>query len=137
MRTMQLQKTDGAGSVAKRHQFLAEDLHPMGQVLQFVGEADRLPKAAQIFAAWRVWADMGEFCVFGGHLAMEVAAKSRRQKRGSGDHCSDPFQLIGLAGTHVRGFFSAHCATWDRSKATNPLESCRRSQSHASGKGRY
>jgi hypothetical protein len=63
----------------------------MGQVLQFVGEADRLPKAAQIFAAWRVGADMAEFCVFLGHLAMEVAAKSRRQETGSGNHCSSPF----------------------------------------------
>jgi hypothetical protein len=52
MRTMQLQETDGAAPVAKHHQFLAEDLHPMGKVLQFVGQADRLPKAAQIFAAW-------------------------------------------------------------------------------------
>ncbi len=77
MRTMQLQQTDGAAQVAKHHQFLTEDLDPMGQVLQFVGKADRLPKAAQIFAAWCVGADMGEFCVFVGHLAMEIGAKSR------------------------------------------------------------
>jgi hypothetical protein len=63
----------------------------MGQVLQFVGEADRLPKSAQIFAAWCVGTDMGEFCVFAGDLAMEVAAKSRRQVTGSGDHGSPPF----------------------------------------------
>ena len=37
MRTMQFQQTDGAAPVAKHHQFLAEDLDPMGQVLQFVG----------------------------------------------------------------------------------------------------
>jgi hypothetical protein len=49
----------------------------MGQVLQFTGEADRLPEAAQIFAAGRIGADMGEFCVFIGYLAMEVAAVSR------------------------------------------------------------
>ena len=36
MRTMQFQKTDSAVAVAKHHQFLAEDLDPMGQVLQFI-----------------------------------------------------------------------------------------------------
>src|SRR4029077_16954711 len=51
----------------------------------------RLPKAAQIFTAWCVRADMGEFCVFLGHLAVEVAAISRRQVTGSGDHDSLPF----------------------------------------------
>src|SRR6516165_6377720 len=91
MRTMQLQQTDSAAKVAKHHQFLAEDLDPMRQVLQFVGEADRLPKAAQIFAAWCVGADMREFGVFPGHLTMEVAAKSCRQETGSGDHRSRPF----------------------------------------------
>jgi hypothetical protein len=60
----------------------------MGQVLQFVGKADRLPKAAQIFTAWRVGADMGQFCVFVGHLAMEVAAISRLQETGSDNRCS-------------------------------------------------
>jgi len=37
MRTMQFQEPDGAAPVAKHYQFLAEDLDPMGQVLQFVG----------------------------------------------------------------------------------------------------
>src|SRR5689334_1864923 len=83
MRTMQLQQTDSAAPVAKRHQFLAEDRDAIGQVLQFVGEADRLPRAAQIFAAWCIGADMAEFCVFLGHLAMEVTAKPCRQKGGS------------------------------------------------------
>jgi hypothetical protein len=78
MGAVQLQKTDGAAQVAKHYQFLAEDLDPMGQVLQLVGKADRLPKAAQIFAAWCVGADMNEFCAFLGYLAMEVATKSRR-----------------------------------------------------------
>src|SRR6516165_9878293 len=103
MRTMQLQQTDNAAPVAKHHQFLTEDLDPMRQVLQFVGEADRLPIAAEIFAAWCVGADMGEFCVLLGHLAMEVAAISHRQKRGSGDHGSPLFskslwqeKLVGL-----------------------------------------
>src|SRR5580704_8039422 len=95
MRTMQFHKTGGAAQVTKHHQFLAEDLNPMRQVLQFVGKADRLPKAAQIFAAWCVGADMGKFCVFLGHLAMEVAAKSRRQVTGSGDHRSPPFVVCG------------------------------------------
>src|SRR5258708_2220579 len=49
MRTMQFHQTNGAAQVAKHHQFLAEDLDPMSQVLQFVGKADRLPKTAQIF----------------------------------------------------------------------------------------
>src|ERR1700720_3555161 len=85
MWAMQFQQTDGAAQVAKHHQLPAEDLDPMGQVLQFVGKADRLPKAAQIFAAWCVGADMGEFCIFLGHLAMEVAAISRPQVTGSGN----------------------------------------------------
>jgi hypothetical protein len=50
---------------------------------------------------------------------------------------SHPGSRIALAGARMRGFFSAHCAAWDRSKATNPLESCPRSRSHASGKERY
>jgi len=88
---MQFQQTDSTAQVAKHHQFLAEDLDPVGQVPQFIGEADGLPEAAQIFAAWRIGADMGELCVFLGHLAMEVAAKSLRQQWGSGNHCSPPF----------------------------------------------
>ena len=90
MRTMQFQQTDSTAQVAKHHQFLAEDLDPAGQVPQFIGEADGLPEAAQIFAAWRIGADMGELRVFLGHLAMEVAAKSRPQVIGVGDHCSIP-----------------------------------------------
>src|SRR6476659_10575207 len=117
MRAMQFQQTDGAAQVAKHHQFLAEDPDPMGQVLQFVGKADRLPKAAQIFAAWCVGADMGKFCVFLGHLAVEVAAIPRRQVTGSGDHRSPPFV--------VSRSFSAHDAAWERWTATNPHEWCR------------
>ena len=91
MRTMQLQQPYGAAQVSEHHQFLAEDLVPMGQVLQFVRKADRLPKAAQIFAAWRVGADMGQFCIFVRHLAMEITSISRRQVGGSGDHGSPLF----------------------------------------------
>jgi hypothetical protein len=88
MRAMQFQETDCTAQIAKNHQFLAEDFDPMGQVLQFVGKADRLPKSAQIFAAWCVGADTGEFCVVVGHLAMEVAAISRLQETGSGNRFS-------------------------------------------------
>src|SRR5215469_4492278 len=90
MRTMQFQETDSAAQIAKHHQFLAEDLDPMGQIFQFVGKADRLPKAAKIFATRRVGADMGEFGVFIGHLAMEVAAKSRLQIWGPTGHSRPP-----------------------------------------------
>jgi len=63
MRTMQFHQTNGAAqSRENTTSFLAEDLDPMRQVLQFRRKkADRLPKAAQIFAAWCVGADMGEF----------------------------------------------------------------------------
>src|SRR6516225_7700230 len=37
--------SDGAAQVAKHHEFLTEDLDSMGQVLQFVREANRLPIA--------------------------------------------------------------------------------------------
>jgi hypothetical protein len=101
---MQFQQTDSAAPVAKRHQFLAENLDPAGQVLQFVRETDRLPKAAQIFAAWCVGADMRQFYVFGGDFAMEVGAISRRQIGGSSNHCSPLFSKSlwqeGLVGVH-------------------------------------
>ena len=44
-----------------------------------------------------------------------------------------------IRGTFVIPFsiFSAHGAAWERRKATNPLESCPRSQNHASRKARY
>jgi hypothetical protein len=47
--------------------------------VQLVGEADRLPEAAKIFAARRAGADMGQLGVLVGHIAMEIAAKSRPQ----------------------------------------------------------
>jgi hypothetical protein len=52
-----------------------------------------LPKAAQIFAARRVGSDVGEFRVFGGHLAMQVTAASCLQKTGSGDHRHRPSKI--------------------------------------------
>ncbi len=64
MRTMQFQQARGAALVTERNQILAEDLDPIWQVAQFVGKADRLPKAAQIFAARRARADTGEFRIF-------------------------------------------------------------------------
>ena len=66
MRAMQFEQTDIAAAVAENHQLLAEDLDALRQVPEIVGKADRLPKAAQVFAARRVGADMGEFCVFVG-----------------------------------------------------------------------
>ena len=63
MRTMQLQQANGAAQVAKRDQLFAENPDPLRKVAEFVGEADRLPEAAQIFAARRAGADMGEFGV--------------------------------------------------------------------------
>jgi hypothetical protein len=76
MWTMQLQQPYGAAAVAKPHQLLAEDLNPQRQIFQLVREANRLPKAPQILAAWCARADMGEFRVFVGHLAVEVSAIS-------------------------------------------------------------
>src|SRR5271170_1229064 len=71
MRTMQFQQPrDAAAAVAKRHQILAEDPHPIWQVAQLVGEADRLPEAPQIFAAQRAGADMSEFRVFRWNIAV-------------------------------------------------------------------
>ena len=77
MRAMQLQQPDVAAPVAERDQFLAEDPDPHRQVLQLVGEADRLPEAAHIFAARRIRTDMGEFAVLGRHVAVMVAAVTR------------------------------------------------------------
>jgi len=80
MGTMQLHQAYRATQITENHQFFPEYLDPMGQILQFVGEADRLPEAPQIFAARRVRADVRKLCVFVGQLAMEVAAKSRPQE---------------------------------------------------------
>jgi hypothetical protein len=90
MWTMQLQETHSAAPVAKHYQLLAEDLDPLGQVLQFLGETDRLPKAAQIFAAWCVGTDMGEFGIFLGYLPMQVSAVWRRKECGPSDHGRPP-----------------------------------------------
>ena len=49
----------------------------MRQVAQLVGEADRLPEAAEIFAARRALADMGEFGILRGDIAMKISAISR------------------------------------------------------------
>ena len=91
MGTMQLQQTHGAAQVAEHHQFFAENFHSLRQITQFVGEADRLPKAAQVFAARRAGSNMGELAVLAGDVTMEVAAKSRLQEGGSGGHCGPPF----------------------------------------------
>ena len=41
------------------------------------GEDDRLPEAAQIFATWRVRADMRQLGIFLGHLPVMVTAVAR------------------------------------------------------------
>src|SRR5207249_2598502 len=58
---------------------------------QVIGEANRLPKAAHVFAARRAGADMGEFGILVGDIAMEISAKSRFQEPGFGSHSSPPF----------------------------------------------
>src|SRR5690242_20615218 len=63
----------------------------MRQVAQLVGEADRLPEAPEIFAARRAWANMGEFAILLGDFSVMVGAKSRLQKRSSGNHSRPPF----------------------------------------------
>ena len=76
MRAMQLQQADGAALVAEHDEVLAEDLDPQRQIVQLVGETDRLPEAAQIFAARRAGANMGEFRI------------SRPERRGGGSRRS-------------------------------------------------
>jgi hypothetical protein len=76
MRTMQFQQPDGAAQVTKHHQFLAEDLNPMGHVLQFVGKADRLPKAAHVLAARCARADMGQLGIFPGNVTVVIPSVS-------------------------------------------------------------
>jgi hypothetical protein len=93
MGTMQLQQADDAAAVAEHHQVLAQDLDPMGQVAQIVGEADRLPEAAHVFAARRIGPDMREFCILAGCIAMKVGTISRLQKSGSRGHGSPPWCL--------------------------------------------
>src|SRR5260370_753562 len=81
----------------------------MRQVAQVVGEADRLPEAAEIFAAWRARADMGEFGILLGHLAAIIGAVSCLQKRSPGNHDRPPF--------NVEGRRSAPCAKLHTSSA--------------------
>ena len=64
MRTVQLQESHGAPEVAEHHEILPQDRDAQRQVAQFVGKANRLPEAAQVFPARRSGAYMREFCVF-------------------------------------------------------------------------
>jgi hypothetical protein len=54
----------------------------MRKIAQFVGKTDRLPKAAQMFAVWRIGSDLGDFRGFGGHLAMQVNRRIAFSKNG-------------------------------------------------------
>ena len=58
--TVQLQQSHDPAQVAEHHQFLPQDFDPQRKVVQVVGKANRLPVAAEVFAARRAWADMGE-----------------------------------------------------------------------------
>jgi hypothetical protein len=109
MRTVQFQESHGAVAVAERHQILAEDFYPARQPLQVVGEADGLPEPAHIFTARRTRADMGEFSILLGDIAVKVAAISRLQERGPGRHKKPPVEIASnkrfcLSGArHARG----------------------------------
>src|SRR5439155_9971414 len=74
MRAMQFEETDGAGSVAERDEVLTENAQPPRDLAQFAGEDDRVPKAPQIFAAWRPRPDTGQFLVHRRALAMVIGA---------------------------------------------------------------
>src|SRR5947209_12154875 len=78
MRAVQFEQTHGAALIAERHEVLSQDLDPVRQIPQLVGEADRLPETAEVFAASRARADMGEFGVLLGDLAVIVDRKSTR-----------------------------------------------------------
>src|SRR5438105_15115752 len=93
MRAVQFQQADRARSVAERDEVLAEDAQAARQIAQFAGQNHRLPEAPQIFAAWRVRPDPGQFLVFGRPLAMLIGAEGGVQKRRSRSH--DVLQLGG------------------------------------------
>src|SRR5262252_5473215 len=86
MRAVQLQQAQRAATIAKGDEILAEDAQPPGQIAQFLGEDDRLPKAAQILAAWRARPDAGELFVRRGALAMMIRAVGGVQKWCSCQH---------------------------------------------------
>jgi hypothetical protein len=92
MGAMQFQQPHDAALVAENDQFFPQDFDPVRQVAQFVGKADRLPKSAQVLAAWRAWTDMGKVGILVGDIAMMVATESRLQKWGSGWHRRPPLR---------------------------------------------
>src|SRR5207302_9067007 len=77
MRAVQFEQTHRTALIAEDYEILSQDLDPMRQVPQLVGEADRLPEAAEIFAARRARSDMGEFDILLGDFAVVIGAKSR------------------------------------------------------------
>jgi hypothetical protein len=111
VRAMQLQETHRAAPIAECHQLFPEDFDPVGKVVQFVGEADRLPKAAKILATRGAAANMCELCVFAGHLAMEVATKSGRRVIGSRSHSILPLFFNGRGKRDLRRRAQI-CAIW-------------------------
>src|ERR1700730_10027470 len=97
MRAMQFQEADRAALVAERDEVLAENAQAARQLPQRVGQDDRLPEAAQIFAAGRARPDSGQLLVFRRPLAMVVAAVGLRQKRRSLSHDVPPSGCPNLA----------------------------------------
>src|ERR1700761_7481049 len=89
---MQFQQSHGATAVTEHHEFFAKHLHAKRQVAKIIGEADRLPEAAQIFPAGGPWADMREFGILLRNVAMKVAAEPGPQKRGSRGQGSPPVE---------------------------------------------
>jgi hypothetical protein len=79
MRAVQFEQSHSAALIAKYNEVLSQDLDPMRQVAQLVGEADRLPETAEIFAAGCARADMGELGVLLRNLTVKVSAISRLQ----------------------------------------------------------
>ncbi len=82
MRAMPVQQAQACRPVAKQHQVFTEDAHRQREIEHFARDRDRLPGAAQPFAARRAGADAGEFRVGFRHLAAKVAGVSLRRGRG-------------------------------------------------------
>src|SRR5262249_3730449 len=83
MGTVALEQPHPSLPIAEDDQLLPEDRDVNRHVSQVIGEADRLPEAAEVLAARRSGTDVGEFCVLSGNLAMVVGAVARRQEGGS------------------------------------------------------
>ena len=92
-----LHQPNAAAEVAKGHQFLAENFQGNGDIGELVGVAHGLPEPAQILAARRGRADVGQFSVLFKHLRMMIGAVFGRQEgRSGGCHVVPPDVLLGL-----------------------------------------